>query len=98
MEPQRLASHPHCLTAPGTTVAIQNDPRTFTVRSGWVAYQSGKKRNAYILEDEEGTFHCALNGWLTPFAWVSDHLASLQACQREELELRAALRQAAGEN
>ncbi len=97
-EPQRLAVHPHCLTRTGAVVSIQNDPRTFTVQSGWVAYQSGKQRNAYILVDRDGNLHCALNGWLTPFGWASDRLRELQACAQELTDLRHALRQAVGEN
>lgn len=97
MEPQALAVHPHCLTPPGTPVTIRHDPRTFTVLAGFVAYQDGKRRNCYVLRDEVGELHAALNGWLTPVGWLSERLAQLQGAAQEQADLREALRRVYGE-
>lgn len=96
-EPQKLATYPHCLTRPGTMVELYNEAGTFTVRGGFVAYQDGKRRNVHILQDGQGALWAAINGWLTPFAWISERLGQLQAAAREEAELRLALRVAFGE-
>ncbi|EYB68924.1 hypothetical protein DEIPH_ctg013orf0029 [Deinococcus phoenicis] len=97
METQRLAVYPHTPTPPGTVVSLQGFPGTFTVLSSFTAYADGKKRTAYILADERGEACVALNTWHTPFSFLSERLAQLQAAGQELAELKEALRRAVGE-
>jgi hypothetical protein len=93
-EPQRLAVHPHHLTRPGTLVTVPHEPGDYVVVSGFIAYQDTKPRNTYVLRDAAGELHACINGWLTPFDWLAERLAQLQAAGREEQALRAAVAQA----
>ncbi|MFC3834785.1 MULTISPECIES: hypothetical protein [Deinococcus] len=98
MEPERLATHPHTPTRPGTVVQLPGWHGTFTVLSSFVAYQDSKPRHCYLLRDENGDLCASINTWHTPFEWVSDRLGQLQAAAREEAALREAVRRAVGED
>lgn len=97
MEAQRIASWPHTPTRPGTLVSLQGQDGLFMVRGSFIAYESGKKRHAYILTDEAGTLCLSLNGWHTPFSWLQERTAELKACARELDALKVALDFAVGE-
>lgn len=92
-ELQRLAAHPHTLTPPGTVVRIEHREGTFTVLAGWIAYQSGKRRNGYILRDSEGKLCASLNGWHVPHGWLHERVAELEMGVAELDDLEAALRE-----
>lgn len=94
---ESLSAYPHTPTAPGTIVEVRNFPGTFKVLSSFTAYQDGKKRTLYILQDETGELCLALNSWHTPFSFLSERLAQLQGAEQEQRDLRDALRLAVGE-